>query len=111
LQRTSARHALRMSAPSARGPKPLNRRPLGAEISTMDITWCAGCPSWPAFWITFTLLLVAAVGALLIFRALRGRARGVAWLGSLPLLIIALALAYAAYQQLLGDGWHGRLLR
>jgi mRNA-degrading endonuclease toxin of MazEF toxin-antitoxin module len=32
LQRTSARHALRMSAQSARGPNPLNRSPLDAGM-------------------------------------------------------------------------------
>jgi hypothetical protein len=35
LQRTSARHALRISAQAARGPKPLNRRPLDVTRSAV----------------------------------------------------------------------------
>ena len=70
---------------------------------------CIDCPSWPVFWFTVTAMLVAAVGAFLVFRSLPAKGCVVAWCASSPLLALALLCTGVAYQQLFGHGWHGSL--
>jgi hypothetical protein len=72
---------------------------------------CLDCPTWWVFWITVVVLLSAGLGALAVLRALRFRRPVAAWLMASPLIVVVAVLAYAAYRQLFGSGWHGSLLR